>query len=116
MKNLNIINLQKNKSNVLLSENIIWLIMYIISLIHGLICISPGIISSCVTEIKNEFNLSDENFGTLGTIYGFGSLIGSLIFALIIEIINHKYLICGMIIINCLCNFVFFLKLIFLSY
>ena len=107
------INLKKNSSNLILSENIIWLIMYIISLIHGLMCISPGIISSCVTEIKKEFHLSDENFGTIGTIYGFGSLIGSLIFALIIEIINHKYLICGMIIINCSCNFVFFFKINF---
>ena len=99
------------KSNSLLSENIIWLIMCIISLIHGLICISPGILSSCVTEIKKEFNLSDEKFGALGTIYGFGTLLGSLIFTLLIEIINHKFLICTMIITNCLSNFIFFFKI-----
>ena len=102
---------KSNESNTTLSENIIWLIMSIISLIHGLICISPGIISSCVTEIKKDFDLSDEKFGSLGTIYGLGSLIGSLIFTLVIEITNHKHLICGMIITNCLCNFFFFFSI-----
>ena len=102
------INIKSNEINQVLSENIIWLIMTIISLIHGLICISPGILSSCVTEIKKDFNLSDEKFGSLGTIYGLGALIGSLIFSFVIEITNHKKLICGMIITNCLCNFVFF--------
>ena len=104
-------NLKSNESNQTLSENTIWLIMTIISLIHGLICISPGIISSCVTEIKKDFHLSDQKFGSLGTIYGFGSLIGSLIFIIVIEITNHKHLICGMIITNCLCNFVFFFNI-----
>ena len=105
------IDLKSNKSNQPLSEKTIWLIMALISLIHGLICISPGIISSCVTEIKKDFHLSDQKFGSLGTIYGFGSLIGSLIFTIIIEITNHKHLICGMIITNCLCNFVFFFNI-----
>ena len=108
MKNSGNVDFKRTELNHNLNENIIWLIMFLISLIHGLICISPGILSSCVTEIKKEYKLSDEKFGSLGTIYGFGSLIGSLIFTLVIEIINHKYLICGMIIINCLCNFVFF--------
>ena len=70
-------NSKNNQFQTNLKENIIWLIMSIISLIHGLICISPGIISSFVTEIKNEYTLSDEEFGSLGTIYGFGSLLGS---------------------------------------
>ena len=104
-------NSKNNQFQTNLKENIIWLIMSIISLIHGLICISPGIISSFVTEIKNEYTLSDEEFGSLGTIYGFGSLLGSLIFTLIIEVVNHKYLICGMIITNCFTNFVFFFNI-----
>ena len=108
MKNSGNVDFKRTELNYILNENIIWLIMFLISLIHGLICISPGILSSCVTEIKKEYKLSDEKFGSLGTIYGFGSLIGSLIFTLVIDIINHKFLICGMIIINCLCNFVFF--------
>ena len=97
-----------NSTNNSLSETIIWLLMSIISLIHGLICITPGILSSYVTELKQEFNLSDEKFGNLGTIYGLGSLIGSMIFTIVIRRINNKYLICGMIIVNCSCNFIFF--------
>ena len=47
-------------SNQKLSEEIIWLLMIVFSIIHGLMCISQGMLSSCVTDIKNEFNLSDE--------------------------------------------------------
>ena len=102
-----------NSINHSLSEKVIWLLMSIISLIHGLICISPGILSSYVTELKKEFNLNDEKYSNLGTAYGFGSLLGSLIFALIIRIVNNKYLICGMITINCFCNFIFFFTINF---
>ena len=107
------INININSSEYLLSSKIIWLLMSIISLIHGLICISPGILSSYVTELKAEFNLNDAKYGNLGTVYGLGSLLGSLIFAFVIKIINNKYLICGMIIINCCCNFIFFFTINF---
>ena len=90
------INDYQNKEK--LSDDIIWILMFVISLIHGLMCISQGILSSCVTEIKNELNLSDEEFSMFGTINGFGSLIGSLIFTLIIEFVSHKYLISIMLI------------------
>jgi predicted MFS family arabinose efflux permease len=101
----------KNK----LSEEIIWVLMYTMSIIHGLMCISPGILSSCISEIKKEFRLSDEKYSMFGTLNGFGSLIGSLIFTIIIENINHKNLICSMLIINCLCHFSFCLKLDYFS-
>ena len=107
------LNINEKASNNLLSESIIWLLMSIISLIHGLICISPGILSSYVTELKQEFNLTDAKYGNLGTVYGLGSLLGSLIFTFVIKIINNKYLICGMIIINCFCNFIFFFTINF---
>ena len=102
---------QKHISNPKLSENIIWLLMYIISTIHGLMVIVPGMLSSCITEMKSEFNLNDKEFGMFGTVNGFGSLLGSLAFTLIIERINHKGLICTMLLINCLCHFAFFFKL-----
>ena len=93
------------------SEDIIWILMFVISLIHGLMCISQGILSSCVTQIKEELFLSDEEFSMFGTINGFGSLIGSLIFTLVIERTSHKYLISSMLIINCLSHFAFFFKM-----
>lgn len=98
-------------SNQKLSEEIIWLLMIVFSIIHGLMCISQGMLSSCVTDIKNEFNLSDEKYSIFGTINGFGSLVGSVIFTLVIEKVNHKYLISSMLIINCVCHFAFFNKL-----
>ena len=107
------IKIEINSIDDSLSESVIWLLMSIISLIHGLICISPGILSSYITELKKEFNLTDEKYGNLGTVYGLGSLLGSLIFAFVIRIINNKYLICGMILINCCCNFIFFFTINF---
>ena len=103
------INDYQNKEK--LSDDIIWILMFVISLIHGLMCISQGILSSCVTEIKNELSLSDEEFSMFGTINGFGSLIGSLIFTLIIEFVSHKYLISIMLIINSVTHFAFFFKM-----
>jgi len=109
MKIVKVVNINDaNKQK--LSEEIIWLLMSVISLIHGLMCISHGILSSCVTEIKTEFDLSDEKYGMFGTLNGFGSLLGSILFILVIEKIDHKSLICSMLIINSLCHFVFFFK------
>ena len=114
MKKVKVINSNEIKQKKL-SEEIIWLLMSVISTIHGLMCISQGILSSCVTQIKTEFELSDKKFGMLGTLNGFGSLVGSLIFTLIIEKINHKNLICTMLLINCLCHFAFYFKLVYHS-
>ena len=99
-----------NKTQEKLSENVIWLLMYILSTIHGLMVIVPGMLSSCITEMKSEFALSDKEFGMFGTVNGFGSLLGSLAFTLVIERINHKCLICSMLLINCICHFAFFFK------
>ena len=93
-----------------LSEKIIWILMYILSTIHGLMVIVPGMLSSCITEMKSEFGLSDKEFGMFGTVNGFGSLLGSLAFTLVIERVNHKCLICSMLLINCACHFAFFFK------
>ena len=101
----------KRKSNTKLSENVIWLLMYILSTIHGLMVIVPGMLSSCIVEMKDEFGLTDKQFGLFGSVNGFGSFIGSLAFTLVIERINHKYLISTMLLINCICHFAFFFKL-----
>ena len=100
----------KKINQVKLSPKIIWTLMFIISLIHGLMCISQGILSSCVTQIKIELDLSYEEYSLFGTL-GLGSLIGSFIFTLIINFVIHKYLICIMLIINSLAHFAFYFKL-----
>lgn len=109
MKNVKIQKSTKEKPK--LSDGIIWTLMYVISIIHGLMCIVQGILSSCVEQIKLEFNLNDEEFSFFGSINGFGSLIGSIIFTLIIENINHKFLICNMLILNSISHLSFFFKL-----
>ena len=96
---------------IILSKKKIWILMILISLNHAFLYISPGILSSCITQIKFEMKLSDEAFGLFGTINGFGSLLGSVIFTLIIEKVNHKKLIVSVLLINCFCHFAFYLKL-----
>ena len=100
-----------SSTKVKLAEPVIWLLMYILSIIHGLMVLAPGMLSSCITEIKAEFQLTDKEYGMFGTINGFGSLLGSLAFTLVIERINHKCLICSMLLINCACHFAFFFKM-----
>ena len=94
-----------------LSEKVIWILMYILSAIHGLMVIVPGMLSSCIVEMKEEFKLTDKQFGLFGSVNGFGSFIGSLAFTLVIEKISHKCLISTMLLINCLCHFAFFFKM-----
>ena len=98
------------RNQQLLSKSVIWLLMYILSIIHGLMVIVPGMLSSCITEMKQEIQLTDKEFGLFGTVNGFGSLLGSLAFTLVIERISHKCLICTMLLINCFCHFAFFFK------
>ena len=106
-KSIDISDISSNKK---LSEKIIWILMYILSIIHGLMEVVPGMLSSCVTEIKHDFNLTDKEFGLFGTFSGFGSFLGSLVFTLVIERANHKYLISSMLLTNCISHFSFFFK------
>ena len=101
-----VVEIRNVKEQEKLSEKVIWLLMYILSTIHGLMVIVPGMLSSCITEMKTEFGLSDKEFGMFGTVNGFGSLVGSLAFTLVIERINHKCLITSMLLINCLIYFI----------
>ena len=107
----NIYNNNFDKYPIVLSKTIICILLSLISLNHAFLYISPGILSSCITRIKFEMKLSDEAYGLFGTINGFGSLLGSIIFTLIIEKANHKHLIISVLLINCVCHFAFYLKL-----
>ena len=109
-KNIEIISINSRQTRIL-SEKVIWFMMYIFSAIHGLICLSPGMLSSCITEIKAEFKLTTKQYGMFGTVTGFGSLISSITFTITIERVNHKLLICSMLLINCASHLAFVLKL-----
>ena len=109
-KNIEVITINSSQIKIL-SEKVIWLLMYIFSTIHGLICLSPGMLSSCITEIKAEFKLTNKQYGMFGTATGLGSLLGSIAFTLLIEKVSHKLLICSMLLINCVSHIAFVLKL-----
>ena len=79
-KAFKVVEIQDSQNRYKLSQDVIWVLMFAISFIHGLMCISQGILSSCVVKIQQDLDLSDDDYGMLGTISGFGSLIGSLIF------------------------------------
>ena len=102
---------RSSKTQEKLSKNVIWLLMYILSTIHGLMVIVPGMLSSCIVEMKQEFELTDKQFGLFGSVNGFGSFIGSLAFTIVIEKISHKCLISTMLLINCFCHFAFYFKM-----
>ena len=95
----------------ILNKKVRWFLMWDISIIHGLMCIAPGMLSSCITQMRKDLNLTDKEFGMFGTINGFGSLLGSLAFTLVIERVNHKILITSMLITNCICHFAFYYKM-----
>ena len=92
-----------------LSKKMRWLILIILSLIHSYLGISSGIFSSSVTAIKSDLKLSDSQFGTIGTFYGFGTLLGSFIFTFLNDKTNRKcYFLFSMSLNTCLNLFFFF--------
>ena len=110
-KKFRAVNITDMQTKAKLMDDVIWILMFIFSAIHGLMTISQGILSSYVTEIKEEFSLSYSEYSLFGTISGLGSLLGSIVFTLIIEKVSNKYLISSMLIINCLSHFSFVFKL-----
>ena len=110
-KKFKAVNITDMQTKAKLMDDVIWILMFIFSAIHGLMTISQGILSSYVTEIKEEFSLSYSEYSLFGTISGLGSLLGSIVFTLIIEKVSNKYLISSMLIINCLSHFSFVFKL-----
>ena len=94
-----------------LSKPFIWFLLILMSLNCSFFCISPNILIDCKTRIKFELRLSQQNYDLFHTFKNIGSLLGSIIFTLIIEKINHKKMIIGLLLLNCLCHFVFYLKL-----
>ncbi len=92
-----------------LSKKIRWLILILLSLMHSFLGISSGIFSSSVTKIKSDLKLSDSQFGSIGTFYGFGTLIGSFIFTFLNDKINRKFYFLFSMSLNTCLNIFFFI-------
>ena len=89
------------KNTIILSKRIRWIILILLCILHSVIAITTGVFSSAVTQIKNDLSLNDQQFGVFGTISGLGSLFGSLLFTLLISIVNHKYFLIISVVFNC---------------
>ena len=97
----NSINDNHEQSKIILSKKVRWIILVLLCILHSVVAITTGVFSSAVTQIKNDLSLDDQQFGIFGTISGLGSLFGSLLFTLLISIVNHKYFLILSVIFNC---------------
>ena len=99
---------------IVLFKSIIWLLLILISINHAFLSITPITMNRCKSRIKFELKLSYEAYDLLRSFNNLGSLLGAIIFTLIIEKINHKHTLISFLLINCICHFSFYLKLPFL--
>ena len=68
-------------------------VIYIVLLIcSASVNISGGIIASASTTIKKQLEMDNKKFGLFGTVFGLGRVGGSILFMLLINKINRKYL------------------------
>ena len=99
--------LEKEKK-VILSKSLRWFILLILCLLHSFLGVSGGVFSSGVTIIKKELNLTDNQFGSFGSINGIGSIIGSFLFTLLNNKISRKYYFLFAMSLNTCMNLCFF--------
>ena len=100
--------------NIVLFKSIIWLVLILISINHSFLSITPIILNRCKNQIKFELKLSYQTYDLLRSFNNLGSLLGAIIFTLIIEKVNHKHILISFLLINCICHFSFYLKLPFI--
>ena len=102
-------NLEKKdkKKQFLLSPKIRWVIMIIFTLLYVTLMLNVGIFNFAANTIKKDFKIEDEEFGLLGTFNGGGRIIGTLLFMLIVNKFNRKYIIILSLLLNALSIYLF---------
>ena len=98
-----------------LSKSILFLLAILISLNSSFLFISQVILKNCQSRIIFELRLSNQSYDLLRSFHNLGSLLGAIIFSLVMEKVNHKKIIISFLLVNCLCHFSFYLKLPFLT-
>jgi predicted MFS family arabinose efflux permease len=101
-------NQKKKKEEIILSKGLRWFILLILCLLHSFLGVSGGVFSSGVKIIKKELNLTDNQFGSFGSINGIGSIIGSFLFTLLNNRISRKYYFLFAMSLNTCMNLCFF--------
>lgn len=100
--------LKENK--VVLSRPLRWFIFFIFCTINVTFMLPGGILSSGITQIKSELNLTDQEFALTGSLNCIGTIFGSLFFSLIINKVNRKWLLIVSVFFESLCPFIIFLS------
>ena len=90
-----------------LNKGIRWSLMTIFTLLYIVLMFNVGIFNAATSQIKKDFKLNDTEFGLLGTFNGGGRIIGTLIFMLIINKYNRKFILIIPLFINSLSIYLF---------
>ena len=101
---------EKELPTVVLSNKVRWFLLYLLSFLAGVIGITGGVFSSGISKIKSDLSLTDEQLGLVGTFGGFGALVGSIIFTVLINILNNKCFLIMCVVINSIGHFTVFIK------
>ena len=100
---------EKELPTVVLSKKVRWFLLYLLSFLAGVIGITGGVFSSGISKIKSDLSLTDEQLGLVGTFGGFGALVGSIIFTVLINILNNKCFLIMCVVINSIGHFMVFI-------
>lgn len=66
------------------------LVFIVLCFMHSFLSVAIGVLSSSATHVKKELQLSDNQFGTMGTILGLGNVIGSVVYTILADKISKK--------------------------
>lgn len=81
-----------SKDRISLSRTYRIIIFIVLLFCSSAVNTSGGIIASASTTIKTQLEMDNKQFGLFGTIFGMGRVTGSLLFMLLVNKINRKYL------------------------
>ena len=90
-----------------LNKGIRWSLMTIFTLLYVVLMLNVGIFNAATSQIKKDFKLDNKEFGLLGTFNGGGRIIGTLLFMIIINKYNRKFVIIIPLLINAFSIYLF---------
>lgn len=94
---------QRTKTEeVSLSKRKRWLVFFCFCFLNSCLMIGSGITSSAIVFIKESFQVTDKEFGLLGTAFNSGSFVGSLLFISFANKFNRKFMLLSSLSIHCL--------------
>ena len=99
--------IKSKKIELVLDRGIRWIIMILFVLINAVMMMDSGLFSSASSIIKKTLKVNDQLFGLFGSCNHSGRIIGTIIFMIIFNTFNRKYLLLLPLYINTLALFSF---------